>query len=146
MPGILFFSFASCEPLIHKDGCISGCKLPGEWRLYFGVGCHLWEKHRRNTYCLGGWTKIMDLNSQKKKKKWILNIRCDILLYSKNLFSSFHKLGAGGGGQPNNIFSFKPYFEKKKWLFYLMIFLFPLFIFSWRKHHFFLIKVRLLLL
>ena len=28
-----------------------------------------------------------------------------------NLFSSFQKLGAGGGGQPNNLF-FGPYFPR----------------------------------
>ena len=27
-----------------------------------------------------------------------------ILLYSKNFFSSFQKLGAGGRGEPNNLF------------------------------------------
>ena len=35
----------------------------------------------------------------------ILKIRGGILLYSKNFFPpSFQKLGAGGGGQPNNLF------------------------------------------
>ena len=36
----------------------------------------------------------------------ILKIKGGILLYSKNFFSSFQKLGAGGGGQPNNFLFF----------------------------------------
>ena len=53
---------------------------------------------------------LKDQNSQKKKKKkkkieyWKLGAIyfCTVKTY----FSSFHKLGAGGGGQPNNIFFF----------------------------------------
>ena len=47
--------------------------------------------------------------NSKKKKTFFgnLKIRHSILVYSKNFFSSFSKLGVGGGGQPNNFF-FRP--------------------------------------
>ena len=47
------------------------------------------------------------LKKEKNKTNRILKIRRGTLLYSKNFFSSFSKLGVGGGGQPNN-FSFRP--------------------------------------
>ena len=44
------------------------------------------------------------MNSEIVKMK--IDFRGGILLYSKNFFSSFQKLGAGGRGEPNNLFFF----------------------------------------
>ena len=49
----------------------------------------------------------INFNFEKEKNTFFSNFknRVGILLYSfKNFFSEFQKIGAGGGGQPNNLF------------------------------------------